>query len=119
VIMSDETVEVSFSANNEETAVLLLAAAEELDLDPAVAVRTSEGNFVVPKEVADKAFGKGKTEAENTAEVQAEADAAALEARLRSAPSNEEDRNGYDEKPKAAAKKTTAKKAAAKKTTAK
>ena len=116
--MSDETVEVPFSANNEETAVLLLAAAEELDLDPAVAVRTSEGNFVVPKEVADKAFGKGKTEAENTAKVQAEADAAAEEARLRSAPSNEEDRAGYDPKP-AAAKKTTAKKAAAKKSTAK
>jgi hypothetical protein len=118
--MSDETVEVAFSANNQETAVLLLAAAEELGLDQATTVRTGEGNFIVPKEVADKAFGKGKTEAADTAKVQAEADAAALEAALRTAPSNEEDKAGYDEKPKAA-KKTTApaKKAAAKKSTAK
>lgn len=117
--MSDETVEVPFSANNQDTATLLLAAAEELGLDQATAVRTSEGNFVVPKEVADKAFGKGKTEAPDTAKVQAEADAKAQEEALRGAPSDEADRIGYDERPKAAKKTTPAKKAAAKKSTAK
>jgi hypothetical protein len=109
-------VRVAFSANNAETATLLLAAAEDLELGSAV-VRTEESNFVVPEEVADKAFGKGKTEAKNTAEVQKEADEAAAEAQGRVAPSAEEDRDGYDEKP--AAKKAAAKKAAAKKSAAK
>lgn len=109
--MSDETVEIAYSANNQETAVLLLAAAEELDMDQSV-VRTSEGKFVVPKEVADKAFGKGKTEAPDTAKVQEESDAQAAEEAGRTAPSAEEDRDGYDPKP--TAKKTAAKKAAAK-----
>lgn len=105
-------VRVAFSANNQETATLLLAAAEDLDLDASV-VRTEEGNFVVPEEVSDKAFGKGKTEAANTAKVQKEADAAAEEAAARTAPSNEVDKDGYDAKP--AAKKAAAKKSAAKK----
>jgi len=115
--MSDETVEVAFSANNQETATLLLAAAEELDLDQSV-VRTSEGKFVVPKEVADKAFGKGKTEAPNTAEVQAEADEKAAEEAGRTAPSAEEDRAGYDQRSEEPAKRT-AKKAPAKKSATK
>lgn len=104
-------VDINYSANNQETATLLLAAAEDLGLDQAV-VRTAEGKFVVPQEVADKAFGKGKTEAPDTAEVQAEADAKAEEEANRTAPSAEEDRNGYDSKPvkKAAAKKSAAKK---------
>jgi hypothetical protein len=121
--MSDELVRVPYSANNQETAVLLLAAAEELDLDSAVAVRTEEGNFVVPKEVADKAFGKGKVEAPETAKVQKEADEAAREAALRPAPSAEEGRSGYEASETAKtedARKTTAKKSApAKKAAAK
>lgn len=108
-------VRVAFSANNQETATLLLAAAEDLDLDQAV-VRTEEGAFVVPEEVSDKAFGKGKTEAPSTKKVQEEADAQTEEAANRSAPSNEVDKVGFDEKP---AKKTAAKKAPAKKTAAK
>lgn len=103
-------VRVPYSANNQETATLLLAAAEDLDLGSSV-VRTEEGNFVVPQEVSDKAFGKGKTEAKNTAEVQKEADEAAAEAAGRAAPSDEADKDGYDAK-KAPAKKAAAKKSA-------
>jgi hypothetical protein len=57
--MSDE-VTVEFDDQTRDNAVLLLAAAEDLDLDPHV-VRTVEGAFVVPKAVYDKAFPhKGK-----------------------------------------------------------
>lgn len=56
--MSDD-VEVPFDDNATDTAVLLLAAAEDLGLDPHV-VRTYEGAFVVPKEVHDKAFPPAK-----------------------------------------------------------
>lgn len=53
--MSDQ-VEVAFGDNPQETATLLLAAAEDAGLDPAVAVRTSgDATFVVPAEVADAA----------------------------------------------------------------
>lgn len=40
---------------NTENAVLLLAAAEELELDPGVVETTSGGTFRVPQEVVDKA----------------------------------------------------------------
>lgn len=50
----DTEVEVPFGDNAGETAVLLLAAAEESDLDPSV-VRTGTGVFFVPKSLADKA----------------------------------------------------------------
>lgn len=52
--MSDE-VDVPFDDKTSDNAVLLLAAAEDLGLDPAV-VRTYEGGFTVPKEVHEKAF---------------------------------------------------------------
>ena len=52
--MGDQ-VEVPFGENPSETATLLLAAAEELDLDQRV-VGTVEGGFLVPSEVNDKAF---------------------------------------------------------------
>jgi len=52
--MSDD-VQVPFDDNTQDNAVLLLAAAEDLGLDPDV-VRTYEGGFTVPKEVHDKAF---------------------------------------------------------------
>jgi hypothetical protein len=65
--MSDEktdeqpaNVEVPYGENAQETATLLLAAAEELDLDQSV-VRTTEGAFSVPPEVADKA-GLGESD---------------------------------------------------------
>lgn len=49
-------VEVPYGDKPEETAVLLLAAAEELDLDPWV-VRTVGGDvFMVPESVKAKAF---------------------------------------------------------------
>lgn len=51
--MSDEVV-VPFGDNREETAVLLLAAAEEAGVDPSV-VRTGSFEFFVPKEIAEAA----------------------------------------------------------------
>lgn len=45
----------------QDNAILLLAAAEELELDKGVVRTSSEGYFTVPQEVADKA-GLGKTE---------------------------------------------------------
>lgn len=65
-------VEVPFGDDPGETATLLLAAAEDLEL-PAGAVRTTgDGLFVVPAEVADKAGlnpenGKSKSAAKKTA----------------------------------------------------
>lgn len=56
--MSDE-VEVPFD-NPSDQATLLLAAAEDLGLDPDV-VRTYEGGFLVPKKVKDKAYPPKKT----------------------------------------------------------
>jgi hypothetical protein len=50
-------VEVPFDDKTSDNAVLLLAAAEELGLGPE-AVKTNEGAFIVPQEVADKAFRK-------------------------------------------------------------
>jgi hypothetical protein len=49
---NDETVKVSGAS--QDNAVLLLAAAEELGLDPHVVVVEGDG-FRVPKEVAEKA----------------------------------------------------------------
>lgn len=40
---------------NESNAILLLEAAQKLDLDPSVVQTTTSGYFVVPVEVADKA----------------------------------------------------------------
>ena len=52
-----ESVKVPYEGKSTDKAVLLLAAAEELGLDPSV-VRNTNGAFVVPPEVAEKAFGK-------------------------------------------------------------
>ena len=54
--MSEQStpVTVPYGENAGETATLLLAAAEEVCGDQSV-VRTVEGAFVAPKEVADKA----------------------------------------------------------------
>lgn len=51
--MSEE-VAVEFGDSASDTAVLLLAAAQELDL-PADVVRVGNGEFLVPEEVAKKA----------------------------------------------------------------
>jgi hypothetical protein len=59
--VTDERVEIQFDENVSDTAVLLLAAAEELGLGPE-AVKTAEGAFVVPKEVAEKAFAPAPEE---------------------------------------------------------
>jgi hypothetical protein len=61
-----DEVSVPFGDKNMENAVLLLAAAEELGLGPA-AVKTSEGAFIVPKEVHDRAFGERKAPAKKAA----------------------------------------------------
>lgn len=50
-------VRVPFGDNPSETAILLLAAAADLDLDAASSVRTISGHFVVPQEVADHVEG--------------------------------------------------------------
>lgn len=51
--MSEVT--VPFGDTPSDTAILLLAAADKLDDYTEADVRTVEGAFVVPKEVADKA----------------------------------------------------------------
>jgi hypothetical protein len=59
-----EEVEVPFGDNPSETATLLLAAAEDMDLDPGVVKTTSEGTFVVPADLAKKAKVKPKEDSE-------------------------------------------------------
>lgn len=95
--MSD-LVEIPFGDNARDTAVLLLAAAEDLDLDRSV-VATKTGAFVVPKKVAKKAKVKGEEvdEAEVVDTNAAPAEEPAPEPEAKKAP----------------AKKTTAKKTAA------
>lgn len=92
-----EKVTVPFAGKASDRAVLLLAAAQELDLDASV-VQTSDGAFVVPQEVADQAG--------------VEYGSALLIGTSNSEPSEEPEQ-------KAPAKKTAAKKAPAKKTAAK
>ena len=57
---TDEVV-IPFDENVKDNAVLLLAAAEDLGLHKTV-VRTTEGSFIVSKEIHDKAFGKPEPE---------------------------------------------------------
>lgn len=66
-----DTVTVPFGENASDNAVLLLAAAEELDLGAGV-VKTSEGAFVVPQEVYDRAFGESEQEPEKDTEPEPE-----------------------------------------------
>ena len=54
-------VEVPFDENTSDTAVLLLAAAEELG-HGQLAVKTTAGAFIVPEEVRDRAFAKDDPE---------------------------------------------------------
>ena len=77
---------------NRDNAVLLLAAARELELDTGVVRTTSQGHFLVPQEVADKAGPGDDTEPKPAKKTAAK---------------------------KTAAKKTATKKVTAKKTTAK
>lgn len=58
--MTDE-VRVPFGEFASDDAVLLLAAAEELGVGQGV-VKTSEGAFVVPQAVYDRAFGSPEPE---------------------------------------------------------
>jgi phage protein D len=52
-------IEIPFGDNNKDNAVLLLAAAQELELEASV-VRTTYSAFIVPEEVAKKAKVKGE-----------------------------------------------------------
>ena len=54
--MNLNPIEVPLGNNATDTAVLLLAAAQELGLPPAV-ITTTSGAFQVPQEVHDRAFG--------------------------------------------------------------
>lgn len=62
-----ELVEVESGDNAGDTAVLLLAAAEELGLDANVVQTQSGGVFLVPKEVADKVKSGNKAAKKATA----------------------------------------------------
>lgn len=109
-------IKVPFEGEASDRAVLLLAAAEELNL-PASVVRTSLGGFLVPEEVEDKAFGgkyaKRQAEEEAAWEQQIEEARGTEATRLTDEPDApaEAEANDDDDKPK------PAKKAAAKKST--
>lgn len=71
---------------NESNAILLLEAAQKLDLDPAVVATTTSGYFTVPAEVAAKAgFDENglptKADAKKAAKVEGEKEAEAQAAR--------------------------------------
>lgn len=68
----NEPVEVDFDDDPGKQATLLLAAAEDLGLDPGE-VRTTGGGFLVSQELHDKAFGK-KRAAKKTAATDEEKD---------------------------------------------
>jgi len=53
--MSDEDQTVTVPGQTHDNAVLLLEAAQSLELDPGVVKTNGEGGFVVPAEVAKKA----------------------------------------------------------------
>ena len=57
-------VEVPFGDDAGDKAVLLLAAAEELNLNPSV-IKTTEGAFLVPQEVNDRAFKREEDKQED------------------------------------------------------
>lgn len=69
-----EFVEVPFGDNAGDTAVLLLAAAEESKDYSAADVRTQTGSFLVPKALADKAKVKGSDYSEESGPGSIEAD---------------------------------------------
>lgn len=52
--MSEPLVEIPWGTDSQDTATLLLAAAEEMDRD-ASEVRTVSGAFLVPRDIADTA----------------------------------------------------------------
>jgi hypothetical protein len=107
---NDKDIRVDASKDN---AVLLLAAAEELELEAGVVRTTSDNVFIVPESVAKKAGLKESEQGQDFAEAVAEAREAADAARA-------EEQADAEDKParKATAKKATAKKAAASKTAA-
>lgn len=98
--MTDVTIKGGLTQDN---AILLLAAAEELELDAGV-VRTTRTGFVAPQEVADKAG--------------VEFDEPDVEPDTEEASDDESEETDDDEATEAPAKKAPAKKAAAKKTAA-
>jgi hypothetical protein len=59
--------EVPFDKKPSDQATLLLAAAEELGLDPSV-VQTYEGGFLVPQEVYDTAYPPPKKKSKKKSE---------------------------------------------------
>ena len=61
-------VEIAFGENPAETAVLLLAAAEETGAGPAAVRTTSFRSFMVPEEVAKKAGLSSEGEASTASE---------------------------------------------------
>jgi hypothetical protein len=121
--MSDE---IEVKGQSTENAVLLLAAAEELGLDPGVVRTDSNGSFHVPKDVADKAGfdenGVPKSKAAKEAEKQAaEREMESFKNTTNPTVADEDERAAAAEKRnEAAAKKAAApaKKAAASKTAA-
>jgi hypothetical protein len=115
--MSKE-VEIEYGDSAQDTAVLLLAAAEELGEEPAV-VRTGSGIFYAPEEVAKKAGVKHQN-VTPVGQPRVSEDQPAQEGDGSNAPKQSESQPAKKAAAKKApAKKATAKKSAAKKSTAK
>lgn len=112
--MADKTVHITFGDDYRDHAVLLLAAAEELELDASVVATTDHG-FSVPAKVAEKAGVKPDADEEDPEpEAPVSTDADSVEP-TDAEPAAEPDKPAR----KTAAKKTTApRKTAAKKAAA-
>lgn len=66
-------VNIKYGKSAKDTATLLLAAAESLDM-PASVVRTQEGGFIAPREVAEEA-GVDIEQGDDDAQTSGESDA--------------------------------------------
>ena len=118
--MANEQINNSVEINH-DNAVLLLAAAQELDLPPGVVATTSDGYFTVPQEVVDKA-GLGGKSSPSKAKVEKAEEAVtgqSTEQRRLSDLDGLGDGSDQPESRDETAKKTAAKRAPAKKAAAK
>lgn len=112
--MSDDDKTVTVPGLSHDNAVLLLAAAQELDLDPGVVRTNGLGGFEVPAEVASKAGfdeeGKPSSKAaKDAADEQGEADNDLDTAGLPEHDENADPQGTEPQKPaKRAARKTAA-----------
>lgn len=106
---NDKDVRVELTQDN---AVLLLAAAQELELDPGVVRTTSDNVLIVPSRVARKAGVDEVAPTEYEVAVQDALDAADAERADREAEVDKQTKGQVREAKKATAKKATARKSA-------